>query len=156
VDSLTLVPFILHISLHLFHLVFCSWIKSQTFGTRLKWGWLSKIPLFDHFPVGSTSHLHNTILQNDSCTCEYYLKHISKPSRKKPSINAFFFCSDLLIIGFECNQIWFDSISHFLSSFDITTFSHSNFLSHPRRHCCPQLDVVVAWSRRRQLTSHEL
>jgi hypothetical protein len=26
--------------------------------------------------VGSTSHLHNTILQNDSCTCEYYLKHI--------------------------------------------------------------------------------
>jgi hypothetical protein len=27
--------------------------------------------------VGSTSHLHNTILQNDSCTCEYYLKHTS-------------------------------------------------------------------------------
>jgi hypothetical protein len=27
--------------------------------------------------VGSTSHLHNTILQNDSCTCEYYLKHIN-------------------------------------------------------------------------------
>jgi len=27
--------------------------------------------------VGSTSHLHNTILQNDSCTCEYSLKHIS-------------------------------------------------------------------------------
>jgi hypothetical protein len=28
--------------------------------------------------VGSTSHLHNTILQNDSCTCEYYLKHITR------------------------------------------------------------------------------
>jgi hypothetical protein len=77
VDSLTLVPFNLHISLHLFPLVFCSSIISQTFGTRLKWGWLSKTPIFDHFPVGSTSHLHNTILQNDSYTCEYYLKHTS-------------------------------------------------------------------------------
>jgi hypothetical protein len=38
VDSLTLVPFNLHISLHLFPLVFCSSIISQTFGTRLKWG----------------------------------------------------------------------------------------------------------------------
>jgi hypothetical protein len=36
VDSLTLVPFNLHISLHLFYLVFCSSIISQTFGTRLK------------------------------------------------------------------------------------------------------------------------
>jgi hypothetical protein len=36
VDSLTLVPFKLHISLYLFPLVFCSSIISQTFGTRLK------------------------------------------------------------------------------------------------------------------------
>jgi len=27
--------------------------------------------------VGSTSYLHNTILQNDSCTCEYYNLHNS-------------------------------------------------------------------------------
>jgi hypothetical protein len=58
VDSLALVPFILHISFHLFYLVFCSWISSQTFGTRLKWGWSSKTLIFDHFPVDSTSHLH--------------------------------------------------------------------------------------------------
>jgi hypothetical protein len=58
VDSLALVSFNLHISFHLFYLVFCSWINSQTFGTRLKWGWLNKTPIFDHFPVDSTSHLH--------------------------------------------------------------------------------------------------
>jgi len=33
--------------------------------------------------VGSTSHLHNTILQNDSCTCEYYLKHINGASNMR-------------------------------------------------------------------------
>jgi hypothetical protein len=48
----------LHISFHLFYLVFCSWINPQTFGTRLKWGWLNKTPIFDNFPVDSTSHLH--------------------------------------------------------------------------------------------------
>jgi hypothetical protein len=58
VDSLALVPFNLHISFHLFYLIFCSWIKLQTFGTRLKWGWLNKTPIFDHFPVDSTSHLN--------------------------------------------------------------------------------------------------
>jgi hypothetical protein len=58
VDSLALAPFNLHTSFHLFYLVFCSWINSQTFGTRLKWGWLNKTPMFDHFPVDSTSHLH--------------------------------------------------------------------------------------------------
>jgi len=58
VDSLALVSFNLHISFHLVYLVFCSWINSQTFGTRLKWGWLNKTPIFDHFPVDSTSHLH--------------------------------------------------------------------------------------------------
>jgi len=58
VDSLALVPFNLHISFHLFYLVFYSWINPQTFGTRLKWSWLNKTPIFDHFPVDSTSHLH--------------------------------------------------------------------------------------------------
>jgi hypothetical protein len=58
VDSLALVPFNLHISFHLFNLVFYSWINPQNFGTRLKWGWLNKTPTFDHFPVDSTSHLH--------------------------------------------------------------------------------------------------
>jgi hypothetical protein len=58
VDSLALVPFNLHISFHLVYLVFCSWLNPQTFGTRLKWGWLNKTPIFDHFPVDSTSHLH--------------------------------------------------------------------------------------------------
>jgi hypothetical protein len=58
VDSLALVYFNLHISFHLFYLVFCSWINHQNFGTRLKWGWLNKTPIFDHFPVDSTSHLH--------------------------------------------------------------------------------------------------
>jgi hypothetical protein len=58
VDSLALVPFNLHISFHLFCLVFYSWINPQTFGTRLKWSWLNKTPIFDHFPVDSTSHLH--------------------------------------------------------------------------------------------------
>jgi len=57
VDSLALVPFNFHISFHLVYLVFCSWINPQTFGTRLKWGWLNKTPIFDHFPVDSTSHL---------------------------------------------------------------------------------------------------
>jgi hypothetical protein len=58
VDSLALVPFNLHISFHLFCLVVYSWINPQTFGTRLKWSWLNKTLIFDHFPVGSTSHLH--------------------------------------------------------------------------------------------------
>jgi hypothetical protein len=58
VDSLALVPFNLHISFHLVYLVFCSWINPQTFGTRLKWGRLNKTPIFDQFPVDSTSHLH--------------------------------------------------------------------------------------------------
>jgi len=58
VDSLALVPFNLHISLHLFCLVFYFWINPQTFGIRLKWSWLNKTPKFDHFPVDSTSHLH--------------------------------------------------------------------------------------------------
>jgi hypothetical protein len=58
VDSLAFVPFNLHISFHLFHLVFCSWINPQTFGTRLKWSWLNKTLIFDHFSVDSTSHLH--------------------------------------------------------------------------------------------------
>jgi hypothetical protein len=58
VNFLALVPFNFHISFHLFYLVFCSWINPQTFGTRLKWGWLNKTPIFDHFPVDSTSHLH--------------------------------------------------------------------------------------------------
>jgi hypothetical protein len=58
VDSLALVHFNLHISFHLFYLVFCSLINPQTFGTRLKWSWLNKTPIFDHFPVNSTSHLH--------------------------------------------------------------------------------------------------
>jgi len=58
VDSLTLVPFNLHFSFHLFCLVFYSWINPQTFGTRLKWSWLNKTPTFDHFLVDSTSHLH--------------------------------------------------------------------------------------------------
>jgi len=58
VDSLALVHFNLHILFHLFYLVFYSWINPQTFGTRLKWGWLNKTPTFGHFPVDSTSHLH--------------------------------------------------------------------------------------------------
>jgi hypothetical protein len=58
VDSLALVPFNLYISFHLVYLVFYSWINPQTFGTRLKWGWLNKTPIFDHFPVDSTLHLH--------------------------------------------------------------------------------------------------
>jgi len=77
VDSLALVPFNLHISFHLFYLVFYSWINPQTFGTRLKWGWLNKTPTFDHFPVDSTSHLHTHYIANDSCACEYSLKHTS-------------------------------------------------------------------------------
>jgi hypothetical protein len=63
VDSLALISFNLHISFHLVYLVFCYWINPQTFGTRLKWGWLNKTPIFDHFPVDSTSHLQNAILQ---------------------------------------------------------------------------------------------
>jgi hypothetical protein len=58
VDSLALVPFNLHISFHLFCLVFYSWINPQTFGTRLKWSWLNKTAIFHHFLVDSTSHLH--------------------------------------------------------------------------------------------------
>jgi pentatricopeptide repeat protein len=38
--------------------------------------------------VGSTSHLHNTILQNDSCTCEYYLKHITSSALPQPLTNS--------------------------------------------------------------------
>jgi hypothetical protein len=76
VDSLALVPFNLHISFHLFYLVFCSWINSQTFGTRLKWGWLSKTPIL----TISLWIRHRTCthyIANDSCACEYYLKHTS-------------------------------------------------------------------------------
>jgi hypothetical protein len=58
VDSLALVPFNLHIPFHLAYFVFCSWINPQTFGTRLKWDWLNKTPIFDNFPVDSTTHLH--------------------------------------------------------------------------------------------------
>jgi hypothetical protein len=76
VNSLALVPFNLHISFHLFYLVFCPWINSQTFGTRLKWSWLSKTPIFDHFPVDSTSYLHTLYCKRFVC-CEYYLKHTS-------------------------------------------------------------------------------
>jgi hypothetical protein len=77
VDSLALVPFNLHISFHLFHLIYYSWINLQTFGTRLKWGWLNKTPIFDHFPVDSTSHLQNAILQTIRALASTFKTHIS-------------------------------------------------------------------------------
>jgi hypothetical protein len=79
VDSLALVPFNLHISFHLFYLVFCSWINSQTFGTRLKWGWLNKTPIFDHFPVDSTSHLHTLYCKRFVRLRVLFKTHIRRP-----------------------------------------------------------------------------
>jgi len=79
VDSLALVPFNLHTSFHLFYLVCCSWINSQTFGTRLKWGWLNKTPIFDHFPLDSTSHLHTLYCKRFVCLRVLFKTHTIIP-----------------------------------------------------------------------------
>jgi hypothetical protein len=92
VDSLALVLFNLHISFHIFFLVFYSWINPQTFGTRLKWSWLNKTPIFDHFPVDSTSHLHTLYCKRFVRLRVLIKTHITHHHTDLPS--SFHPCSD--------------------------------------------------------------
>jgi len=63
----------------IFNLVVILHVWTSTFGVRLKWGQLNKTLIFDHFFVGSTSHLQNPLLQTIRALASTFKTHNKDP-----------------------------------------------------------------------------